>query len=182
MATQNTGEEIVGEYLRYMKGCDFVEKNIDTTATQGEIDVIGIDLNNNEVYACEVTTHLVTGMRYSRSGKNDNVERIVKKFSKDIEYINEKFPNYTYHFMLWSPIVKGAKPTSKNNQLNDVDEIVKIIKDEYNVDLEVFINGDYYKCLVELREYAGKETKALGSFMRYLQIEEAVKKFLKIEP
>jgi hypothetical protein len=181
MTTQNTGEEIVGEYLRHIKHCDFVETNIDTTATQGEIDVIGINLNTNEVYACEVTTHLVTGMRYSRSGKNDNVERIVKKFSKDIEYVHDKFPNYAPHFMLWSPIVKSAGPTAKNNQMNDVDEIVKIIKDEYDIDLEIVINNDYYDCLFELRGYASKETKALGSFMRYLQIEESLKKHLKIK-
>lgn len=180
MTTQNTGEEIVSEYLRHIKHCDFVETNIDTTATQGEIDVIGINLNTNEVYACEVTTHLVTGMRYSRSGKNDNVERIVKKFSKDIEYVHDKFPNYTPHFMLWSPIVKSAGPTAKNNQMNDVDEIVGIIKNKYDIDLEIIINTDYNNCLLELRVYAGKETKALGSFMRYLQIEESLRKHLKI--
>ena len=176
MATQNTGEEIVAEYLKHIKHCNFVETNIPTIAMQGEIDVIGINLDNNEIYTCEVAVHLVTGLRYP-----DNVKRIVRKFSKDIEYVNNKFPNYTHYFMLWSPIVKSAGLTAKNNQMNDVDEIVKIIKDEYDIDLEIVINNDYYDCLFELREYASKETKALGSFMRYLQIEESLKKHLKIK-
>lgn len=40
----NIGEEIVAAYLRYIEGCDFVEKNLPTLDEQGEIDVIGINL------------------------------------------------------------------------------------------------------------------------------------------
>lgn len=177
----NAGEEIVGEYLRYIKHCDSVERNLYTTAAQGEIDVVAINFNDKEVYTCEVTTHLVTGLRYSRSGENDNVNRIVKKFSKDIEYIKDRFSDYKCHFMLWSPIVKDSKPGSKNNQLKDVNEVINIIKKKYNIDLEIIINNDFNDCLLELRNYAGKETKALQSpIMRYLQIEESLKKHLKI--
>ena len=182
MTTKNTGEEIVEEYLRHVCGCKFVETNVATTITQGEIDVIGIKPINKEIFVCEVATHLVTGLRYSRTGKNDNVKRIVKKFSKDInEYNTEEYNDYKKHFMLWSPIVKSAKSTSKNNQMKDVNEIVRIIKDRHDIDLEVIINEDYYDCLLTLREHAGKETKALESpVMRYLQIEERLKKHLKI--
>ena len=180
MTIDNAGEEMVGEYLRHIKHCDSVEKNLYTTK-QGEIDVVAINFNDREIYACEVATHLVTGLRYSRTGKNDNVDRIVKKFSKDIEYINSRFPDYKCHFMLWSPIVKSAGHTAKNNQLKDVDEIVNIIKNIYNIDLEIIINNDFYNCICELREYARKETKALQSpIMRAFQIEETLKKYLKI--
>ena len=180
MTSNNAGEEIVSEYLSCIRRCDFVQRNVQTTTTQGEIDVIGIDLDNKEVYVCEVTTHLVTGLRYSRSGKNDNVDRIVKKFSKDIEYAREKFPEYEHHFMFWSPIVKDAKPQAKNNQLKDVDTIIKIIKDKYDILIEIIINSDFNTCLIELRAYAAEETKALESpIMRYLQIEEKLKQHIK---
>ncbi len=41
---QNPGEEFVGEYLRHIRGCEFVQYNLQTTDVQGEIDVIGINM------------------------------------------------------------------------------------------------------------------------------------------
>ena len=37
---QNIGEEIVGEYLKILRGCDFVEYNLYTPDVQGEIEGI----------------------------------------------------------------------------------------------------------------------------------------------
>ncbi|WP_279147231.1 hypothetical protein [Photobacterium carnosum] len=37
---QNPGEELVGEYLKHILGCDFVEYNLYTPNIQGEIDVV----------------------------------------------------------------------------------------------------------------------------------------------
>ena len=35
---ENPGETLVGDYLRYVKGCDFVDYNVYTKHVQGEID------------------------------------------------------------------------------------------------------------------------------------------------
>ena len=59
----NIGEEICGEWLRHIKGCDFVQYNVQTHDAQGEIDVIGINLDERIVYACEVAIHLITGLQ-----------------------------------------------------------------------------------------------------------------------
>jgi hypothetical protein len=40
---ENPGERQVGDYLRYIKGCDFVDFIVYTKKTQGEIDVIGVN-------------------------------------------------------------------------------------------------------------------------------------------
>ena len=40
----NPGEELVGEYLKNIKHCEFVEYNLHTPEVQGEIDVVGIDV------------------------------------------------------------------------------------------------------------------------------------------
>ena len=37
---QNPGEEVTGEYLKIILGCDFVEYNLYTPDIQGEIDVV----------------------------------------------------------------------------------------------------------------------------------------------
>ena len=88
---QNPGEELVGEYLKIILGCDFVEYNLYTPDIQGEIDIVGINASKKELYVCEVATHLITGLQYVKDKQPDNVDRFVKKFSKNIEYANKYF-------------------------------------------------------------------------------------------
>jgi hypothetical protein len=58
----NIGEEICGEWLRHVKKCEFIQYNLKTPNVQGEIDVIGLNMKNRVVYACEVAIHLITGL------------------------------------------------------------------------------------------------------------------------
>ncbi|MCZ6803208.1 MAG: hypothetical protein O7D86_04550 [Proteobacteria bacterium] len=147
---QNPGEEVVGEYLKIILGCVFVEYNLYTPDIQGEIDVVGINAKENIVYICEVATHLVTGLQYVKNNQPDNVDRFAKKFRKNIEYASKYFADYEKHFMLWSPIVKNQRPNAKHNQLNDIAEIQKILYLEYGVEIEPVINHEYAKCLTKL--------------------------------
>lgn len=50
----NIGEEICGEWLRHVRGCEFVQYNLKPPGVQGEIDVIGINLAKHVVYVSEV--------------------------------------------------------------------------------------------------------------------------------
>ncbi len=176
---QNLGEEIAGEYLKVVKECEFIEYNLHTPDVQGEIDVVGIDVKNKKLYVCEVATHLVTGLKYVKDAAPDNIDRFLKKFRKNIPYANKYFPDYEKHFMLWSPIVKNQGKSAKHNQINDVNEIKEILHSEYGHSLELVINHEYQKCLVQLREYAHKETKELKSpVLRLMQIEEKLSKHL----
>ena len=173
----NLGEELVSSYLEYIKGCDFIQKNLYTPDVQGEIDVVGINLKSREIYVCEVAIHLTTGLRYVKDKQPDNVVKLTEKFSKDIEYANKYFPDYGKHIMLWSPIVKSAKVTSKENQLIDLEKIDKKIKGKYGIDIEFVVNEKFLKCLGELRDFAKRETKELKSpVLRLMQIEEYLKK------
>lgn len=179
---QNPGEEVVGEYLKIILGCDFVEYNLYTPDTQGEIDVVGINSKDKKLYVCEVATHLITGLQYVKNKRPDNVDRFVKKFKKNIEYAEKYFPGFEKHYMIWSPIVKNSGPNAKNNQLNDIQEIKDIIQSRPGkpIEVEAIINHQYAQCLQELREYAAKETKELKSpILRLMQIEEKLSKHIK---
>jgi hypothetical protein len=112
----NIGEEIVAAYLQDIKKCEFIQQNLNTPDTQGEIDVIGIDIDNKILYVCEVAIHLVTGLRYTKNNRPNNVNKLFEKFTRDIEYSKKHFPHYKKHFILWSPIVK-------NDRLKDIKEI-----------------------------------------------------------
>jgi hypothetical protein len=105
------------------------------------------------------------------------VVKLTEKFSKDIEYANKYFPDYEKHIMLWSPIVKSSKVTSKENQLIDLEKIDEKIKGKYGIDIEFIVNEKFLKCLGELRDFAKRETKELKSpVLRLMQVEEYLKK------
>jgi hypothetical protein len=78
---ENIGETLVGDYLKVILGCDFVEFNLYTPDVQGEIDVVGINAKAKKIYICEVATHLVTGLMYvnPQDKTPDNVDRLSKK-------------------------------------------------------------------------------------------------------
>ena len=176
----NLGEELVAAYLENIKGCEFIQQNLYTPDVQGEIDVVGIDLETKSVYVCEVAIHLTTGLRYVKDRQPNNVNKLTEKFSKDIEYANNHFPNYEKHFMLWSPIVKKSKETSKHNQIKDLEEIQQNIFSKYEINIEFIVNERFLDCLNELREFAKRETKALKSpVLRLMQVEEYLKKHTK---
>ena len=176
----NFGEELVASYLEYIKGCDFIQRNLYTPDVQGEIDVVGINLKSKRLYVCEVAIHLTTGLRYVKDKQPNNPNKLTDKFSKDIEYANKYFPDYKKHFMLWSPIIKDAKDTSKYNQVRDLENIERNIKKKYGVNIEFIVNEVFLNCLNELREFAKRETKELKSpVLRQLQVEEYLKKHVK---
>ena len=178
----NIGEEIVMAYLQYIKGCEFIQSNLYTPDIQGEIDVVGIDINNKKIYVCEVAIHLITGLQYVNQIKHipNNVNKLVDKFSKDIEYAMKYFPDYEKIAMLWCPIVKNQKSGSKHNQLSDVMEIEETIKEKYNVELVTIINEKFMNCLIELRRYAITDTKENKSpVIRLMQIEEYLAQHLR---
>jgi Holliday junction resolvase-like predicted endonuclease len=73
--TINLGEEIVAAYLQYIKGCEFIQQNLYTPDVQGEIDVVGIDLETKSIYVCEVAVHLITGLQYVKGGQPNNINK-----------------------------------------------------------------------------------------------------------
>jgi hypothetical protein len=77
-----------------------------TRDAQGEIDVVGIDNKSRTVYICEVAIHLTTGLQYTKDKRPDTCQRLIAKFTKDIEYAEKYFPDYAKNLMLWSPIVR----------------------------------------------------------------------------
>jgi hypothetical protein len=177
--TVNLGEEIVAAYLQYIKGCEFIQQNLYTPDVQGEIDVVGIDLETKTIYVCEVAVHLVTGLQYVKDSQPNNVNKMTEKFSRDIEYTYKYFPNYSKHFMLWSPIVKVSGDKAKFSQMADIEKITVNIQAKYSLDLECIINQKFSDCLAELREYARSETKELKSpVLRFMQVEEYLKRHL----
>ena len=177
----NIGEELVGQYLKHIKKCDFISYNVSTPDTQGEIDVIGICIGKSEkrIYICEVAIHLETGLQYTKNKRPDNIERLKKKFSKDIEYAQKYFQGYEITAMLWSPIVKKSKVGSVYNQMDSVLEAQKYLKLKYKIEIELVINESFEKYFSELKEIAlNLSEEAKSPVIRLMQIEGKLSRHL----
>lgn len=174
----NVGEQLVASYLQYIRECEFTQMNLYTVDSQGEIDVVGIDLKRKKVYVCEVAIHLTTGLQYVKDKRPNNIQKLTDKFSRDIEYANKYFEGYEKHFMLWSPVVKG-KGGEQYNQLGHLDSVGKNINTEFGVSIEFVVNERFQECLREMRSFAKSKTADLKCpVMRMLQIEEHLAKHL----
>lgn len=180
---ENPGETLVGDYLRFVLGCEFVDYNVCTKAVQGEIDVIGINNLKRQVYICEVITHLTTGMQYVKDKRPDTGARLIRKFVKNIEYAETDFENYQRFYMLWSPVVKPSNGHDQYNQFLHLKTAIDTIQSKTGVLIKAVINHDYLKAIAELREAAKSETRELKSpIMRFLQIEHYATQNLKRLP
>lgn len=172
----NIGEQIVASYLRYIKGCNFIQTNVYTVETQGEIDVVGIDLERKKVYICEVAIHLTTGLQYTKDKRPNNVGKLCEKFGRDIQYAEAFFPDHERHYMLWSPIVRSVQ-NPVYNQLAHLDQINTAIKAICGVEIEFVVNDRFLSALTEMRAYARKATADLKCpVMRLMQVEEYLEK------
>lgn len=169
----NIGEQLVASYLQYIRGCEFIQTNLYTVESQGEIDVVGINLKEKKVYVAEVAIHLTTGLQYVKDKRPNNVQKLTEKFSRDIEYTNRYFSEYDKHFMLWSPVVKSGNKAPQYNQLAHTGEIGANIQAKYGVAIEFVINEKFLACIAEMRAYSKSATADLKCpVMRLFQIEE----------
>lgn len=153
------GEYIVGAYLQYIKGCDYIIYNARPPGGKleglGELDVIGLDFKTQTAYLCEVTTWI--------QSQSLDVERLEKKFERQKNYAKKNlkaFPKKVY--MFWSPYVPIGKTT----------DVLKRIPE-----LKLVINKQYTDCFDELRDYAKKESfQTSNPAFRMLQIEEHLRR------
>lgn len=175
----NIGEELCGEYLKYIEKCDFVTYNITNHDVQGEIDVIGINLDRRFVYVCEVAVH-TSGLQYNKNSRPDDYNRFIAKFDKDISYAQKYFMNYEVKPMLWSPIVKRSSEKAKYNTITELNRVKTYILEKYRLDLELIINEEFLKAINKLKEYTDKETSEFkSSVMRMFQIERSLDRHIK---
>lgn len=169
----NVGEQLVSSYLQYLKGCEFIQTNLYTVDSQGEIDVVGINLKEKKVYICEVAIHLTTGLQYVKGNRPNNVNKLVEKFKRDIAYARKYLADYAHEFMLWSPIVRGSGGNPVYDQEGHLREIKEQLLSTEGADLQCVVNEDFHQALKDLRAFAGKQTAELKCpLMRLLQIEE----------
>ena len=167
------GEQIVGTWLKEIKGCEFVEYGVKTTG-QGEIDVVGLCLKEKHAYLCEVATH-VQGLWYADS-TGDTVKKLLDKFRRAADWAESHLNKVQCTYMLWTPALTRPKSKSKLDSFGAVEQVKAELKQK-DRDFEVVTNEGYQEALESLRERASKITSNPSSpVLRLMQIEESNKR------
>ena len=165
----NIGEEIVAEYLRYIRECDAIKSNVLLGSNGGELDLLGIKGKN--IFLCEVAIH-INGLRYTQKG--GTAENLKTKFQRIKNFIesNASYKKYTPKYMFFSPVVKIPRSENKKNGIpTELDEVRKFLK-KGGIDLEFFVNERFYGIIGELKEKAkGISHEIKTPVMRLFQIE-----------
>ena len=111
-------------------------KNIEQLVKQCEIDVLGINIFNNSIFAVDIAYHSA-GLGYK-----DSINVITKKILRTVFALKLYFPKIAdYNIYFISPIVN----TSLNNQLHArVEEIVNFLQERgLNFNVELFLNDKF---------------------------------------
>ena len=162
-----TGEEIVGAWLRYIANCEFVEYGVQVPGA-GEIDVVGLSLRDKRAYVCEVASHIL-GLQYK-----DNEATIVGKFKRAKQYADSSLLGIDIVYEFWSPVVR------RGSQMGSMTNALATLRDEHRIVVEPVVNEMYSRRLSQLRAVASKETRnASHPILRFLQIEERSSKYAK---
>lgn len=164
---EDIGESLVGSYLRYVQGCEFVLFNTFLPGEQGEIDVIGIRLGTpRDIYFAEVTTHL-DGMTYG--GNKQTVAKVRDKLIRAQRFAQDKFPDDQHHFQVWSPRVAVGAMTIEFEAMSAEFEargerLAFVVNRSY---------GDAVQRLIDVAQTNGKATS--DPAFRLLQVLARVK-------
>jgi hypothetical protein len=151
------GESLVGAYLRYLAKCDFVVYGTQTEK-QGEIDVIGFQVEQRRVWMCEVATHL-DGLQY----RGGTLAKARQKVERAVAFGDLMFPGQQRRFEWWSP---KAGPSL----LEGLEELATELTTE-DTAVEFIVNASYAERVCALLAEAEKGTKATPEpFFRSLQI------------
>lgn len=172
--------------MHYIVGCDFIKYDTPvkfewrSKKFRGEIDVIGLDSRNNTIYICEVATH-TGGLQYTKDNRPNNINKIIDKFERAIGYFEIKYKGiYKGEFQFWCPILRNSKAGSLHNQVKDIEEIKKTVRNKWQIELNVISDARYMQCIYQLRDVARREKGHIKTpVMRFMQIEENSARRLK---
>ncbi len=165
-------EEFVGQYLTFVKNCDFVKYNEPYIAkikceekrkNMGEADVIGININDKKLYICEVTAELQgmgdTNFQKYKKYEDDDENKSKNKFEKNKNVYSDKFKGFTVEYMLWFPF----SPSKARMSILE--------KDLNEQGITAYYEESFFKAIEELKTKLSKKTENLSSpFARFFQV------------
>lgn len=158
---EDIGENLVGSYLRYVEGCEFVVYNTHLPGVQGEIDVVALKLGEPRVvYFCEVITH-IRGVLYGTYDRT--VTKVEEKVGRARRFAQDTFPADQHRYEIWSPVV----PSGMTRRF---EELAAWLRDD-SLDVAFITNDTYTARVQKLIDHARRNTSATSEpAYRLLQV------------
>ena len=142
-------EEFVGEYLKIIEKCDFINYNTNFKINDdecnkqngmAEVDIIGINTKEKKIFVCEVSAQI--------NGIGTYADRVNKKFEKSRKYVETNLKKFgakeeDKKYLFWSPYITDREKRkitdqdviiiSKQEFLQAVDKLKDYLKDQTQV-------------------------------------------------
>lgn len=142
-------EEFVGEYLKIIEKCDFINYNTNFKINDdecnkqngmAEVDIIGINTKEKKIFVCEVSAQI--------NGIGTYADRVNKKFEKSRKYVETNLKEFgakteDIKYLFWCPFITDGEKRkitdqdviiiSKQEFLQAVDKLKDYLKDQTQV-------------------------------------------------
>jgi len=142
------GQQLVGAYLKLVKGCGVVDYGVD------DVDVLGLNVNAKRAYACVVATH-PGGLKFGDTN-HETIKTLAEKHERQVLHAGTALKGFDTTFMLWSPNVERGYLVGRLNEIGGLDLVV---------------NRDYKAAVDELTAIARKQhADSTNPAFRMLQI------------
>lgn len=156
----------------------FKKSKFDQLLKQAEIDVLGIDIENEEIYAVDVAFHY-DGLNYT-GGKTKSGENVIKKIIRSVFIMQRYFGLKNFqHFHSYFVTPKVGRPSEKI-----IKEYIKTTRDILqadgyeNITIDFISNDDFYQKIVnKLITVTKKEHDSAELFLRAFKLLELGKKY-----
>jgi len=119
------GEHLVGAYLELACGCNVISYDHALVGEQGDIDVLGLDLENQSAYAVEVKTHL-GGLGGYGGQPGDKLRQQVLRSQR---FLETGFPKWTHKYSIWSPHVTPKMFAQVERAIVDLPPVDLVVND-----------------------------------------------------
>ncbi|MDD5022112.1 MAG: hypothetical protein PHR82_08320 [Endomicrobiaceae bacterium] len=150
---------------------DILKKNtFSQFLSQAEIDVLGIDVEENKYYAVDVAFHEL-GLNYG--GTKETVERITKKALRSALILYYQFNTKNGEIIFAAPKINNSIISILNERFKDINNYVNSLG--FNFNFRLLANNDFNeKIMMPIIEISSNIADTSELFMRAFQLYELV--------
>jgi hypothetical protein len=118
--------------------------SLDQYFAQAEIDVIGLSLLNNKIYAVDIAFH-ENGLGYGKI--DENLARVIKKSLRSAMNVYGYYDRKDAEIIFATPKASPKLLNKLQQSINDLQSLTK--KLGYNFDFKIIVNDDFFSQILE---------------------------------
>ena len=113
--------------------------SLDQYIAQAEIDVIGLSMLNNKIYAVDIAFH-ENGLGYGKT--DENIARVIKKSLRSAMNVYGYYDRKDAEIIFATPKVSPKLLNKLQQSINDLQSLTNTLG--YNFDFKIIVNDDFF--------------------------------------